>query len=180
MQDDILLMSKEVLRSFDRIIGNLPYYISTEIMIKMIDLIDSKKDFHFMFQREVAERIAAVPGTKCYGRLSVLIQYFFTAEILLHIPADAFTPAPKIQSSFVRLIPKKDFDLTFKDMDNFKKVIKLAFRQKRKTIKNNFKNILDEKDFNSLGINPQDRAENLSISTFINIENYMYGNKISL
>jgi len=65
-------------------------------------------------------------------------------------------------------------------MDNFKKVIKLAFHQKRKTIKNNFKNILDEKDFNSLGINPQDRAENLSISTFINIENYMYGNKISL
>ncbi|MDC0115833.1 16S rRNA (adenine(1518)-N(6)/adenine(1519)-N(6))-dimethyltransferase RsmA, partial [Methylophilaceae bacterium] len=102
MQDDILLMSKEALGSFDRIIGNLPYYISTEIMIKMIDLIDSKKDFHFMFQREVAERIAAVPGTKCYGRLSVLIQYFFTAEILLHIPADAFTPAPKIQSSFVR------------------------------------------------------------------------------
>lgn len=180
MQDDILLMSKEALRSFDRIIGNLPYYISTEIMIKMIDLIDSKKDFHFMFQREVAERIAAVPGTKCYGRLSVLIQYFFTAEILLHIPADAFTPAPKIQSSFVRLIPKKDFDLTFKDMNNFKKVIKLAFHQKRKTIKNNFKNILDEKDFSSLGINPQDRAENLSISTFINIENYMYGNKISL
>ena len=180
MQDDILLMSKEALRSFDRIIGNLPYYISTEIMIKMIDLIDNKKDFHFMFQKEVAERISAVPGTKSYGRLTVLIQYFFTTEILLHIPSNAFTPAPKIQSSFMRLIPKKNQELKYKNINNFKKIIKAAFQHKRKTIKNNFKDILNEKDFNFLKINPQDRAEMLSIDTFVNIENYMYDNNISL
>ena len=78
LENDILMVEKQDLSSYDRIIGNLPYYISTEIMIKMIDLIDNKKDFHFMFQKEVAERISAVPGTKSYGRLTVLIQYFFT------------------------------------------------------------------------------------------------------
>ena len=111
LENDILMLEKQDLSSYDRIIGNLPYYISTEIMIKMIDLIDNKKDFHFMFQKEVAERISAVPGTKSYGRLTVLIQYFFTTEILLHIPSNAFTPAPKIQSSFMRLIPKKNQEL---------------------------------------------------------------------
>ena len=114
LENDILMLEKQDLSSYDRIIGNLPYYISTEIMIKMIDLIDNKKDFHFMFQKEVAERISAVPGTKSYGRLTVLIQYFFTTEILLHIPSNAFTPAPKIQSSFMRLIPKKTRSLSTK------------------------------------------------------------------
>jgi len=180
LENDILMVEKQDLSSYDRIIGNLPYYISTEIMIKMIDLIDNKKDFHFMFQKEVAERISAVPGTKSYGRLTVLIQYFFTAEILLNIPSNAFTPAPKIQSSFMRLIPKKNQGLKYKNINNFKKIIKAAFQHKRKTIKNNFKDILNEKDFNFLKINPQDRAEMLSIDTFVNIENYMYDNNISL
>ena len=180
LENDILMLEKQDLSSYDRIIGNLPYYISTEIMIKMIDLIDNKKDFHFMFQKEVAERISAVPGTKSYGRLTVLIQYFFTTEILLHIPSNAFTPAPKIQSSFMRLIPKKNQELKYKNINNLKKIIKAAFQHKRKTIKNNFKDILNEKDFNFLKINPQDRAEMLSIDTFVNIENYMYDNNISL
>jgi len=180
LENDILMVEKQDLSSYDRIIGNLPYYISTEIMIKMIDLIDNKKDFHFMFQKEVAERISAVPGTKSYGRLTVLIQYFFTTEILLHIPSNAFIPAPKIQSSFMRLIPKKNQELKYKNINNFKKIIKAAFQHKRKTIKNNFKDILNEKDFNFLKINPQDRAEMLSINTFVNIENYMYDNNISL
>ena len=180
LENDILMLEKQDLSSYDRIIGNLPYYISTEIMIKMIDLIDNKKDFHFMFQKEVAERISAVPGTKSYGRLTVLIQYFFTTEILLHIPSNAFTPAPKIQSSFMRLIPKKNQERKYKNINNFKKIIKAAFQHKRKTIKNNFKDILNEKDFNFLKINPQDRAEMLSIDTFVNIENYMYDNNISL
>ena len=180
LENDILMLEKQDLSSYDRIIGNLPYYISTEIMIKMIDLIDNKKDFHFMFQKEVAERISAVPGTKSYGRLTVLIQYFFTTEILLHIPSNAFAPAPKIQSSFMRLIPKKNQELKYKNINNFKKIIKAAFQHKRKTIKNNFKDILNEKDFNFLKINPQDRAEMLSIDTFVNIENYMYDNNISL
>ena len=147
LENDILMLEKQDLSSYDRIIGNLPYYISTEIMIKMIDLIDNKKDFHFMFQKEVAERISAVPGTKSYGRLTVLIQYFFTTEILLHIPSNAFTPAPKIQSSFMRLIPKKNQELKYKNINNFKKIIKAAFQHKRKTIKNNFKDILNEKYF---------------------------------
>lgn len=178
INNDVLLLSNKELEVFDRIIGNLPYYISTEILIKMIDIFESLKDLHFMFQKEVAERITAKPKNKNYGRLSVLIQYFFDAEILFDIPPNAFSPSPKIKSSFIKLIPKKKKTLRFKNLKNFKKVIKTAFQFKRKTLKNNFKDILDEENFNSIGINSQKRAEMLSIDEFINIENYIYDHKI--
>lgn len=175
---DILSMNNEELEVYERIIGNLPYYISTEILIKMIDIVDSLKDIHFMFQKEVAERITAKPKSKNFGRLSVLIQYFFKAEILFDISANSFSPPPKIESSFLKLIPRKKEGLKFKDLINFKKVIKTAFQFKRKTLKNNFKDILCEDNFNSLGIDSQKRAEMLSIDDFVYIENYIHDNKI--
>jgi 16S rRNA (adenine1518-N6/adenine1519-N6)-dimethyltransferase len=175
---DVLSINNVDLKVYERIIGNLPYYISTEILIKMIDIVDSLKDIHFMFQKEVAERITAKPKSKNFGRLSVLIQYFFEAEILFDISANSFSPPPKIQSSFMRLIPRKKEGLKFKNLINFKKVIKTAFQFKRKTLKNNFKDILDEENFNSIGINPQKRAEMLGIDDFVNIENYIHDHKI--
>ena len=140
---DVLSINNKELEVYERIIGNLPYYISTEILIKMIDIVDSLNDIHFMFQKEVAERITAKPKSKNFGRLSVLIQYFFEAEILFDISANSFSPPPKIQSSFIKLIPKKKEGLKFKNFNNFKKVIKTAFQFKRKTLKNNFKDILN-------------------------------------
>jgi 16S rRNA (adenine1518-N6/adenine1519-N6)-dimethyltransferase len=175
---DVLSINNKELKVYERIIGNLPYYISTEILIKMIDIVDSLNDIHFMFQKEVAERITAKPKSKNFGRLSVLIQYFFEAEILFDISANSFSPPPKIQSSFIKLIPKKKEGLKFKNFNNFKKVIKTAFQFKRKTLKNNFKDILGEDNFNSIGINSQKRAEMLSIDDFVNIENYIYDHKI--
>ena len=178
IDQDILLMADKELDEFDRIIGNLPYYVSTEIVIKMIDIAGSIQDLHFMFQKEVAERITAKPNNKNYGRLSVLIQYFFDAEILINILPDSFSPPPKIQSSFVKLTPKKKKGLKFKTLKTFKKVIKIAFQFKRKTIKNNFKNVLSEANFISIGINPGNRSEMLSINDFIIIENYIHDHKI--
>ena len=177
---DVLSINNKDLEVYDRIIGNLPYYISTEILIKMIDIYGSLKDIHFMFQKEVADRITANPGNKNFGRLSVLIQYFFDSEILFDISANAFSPPPKIESSFIKLIPRKKEGLKFKNLNNFKKVIKTAFQFKRKTLRNNFKDILSEDNFNSLGINPQKRAEMLSIDDFVNIENYIYDHKIMI
>ena len=104
---DVLSINNSDLEVYDRIIGNLPYYISTEILIKMIDILGSLKDVHFMFQKEVAERITAKPRSKNFGRLSVLIQYFFDSEILFDISANSFSPPPKIQSSFIKLVPRK-------------------------------------------------------------------------
>lgn len=175
---DVLSINNKELEVYDRIIGNLPYYISTEILIKMIDILSSLKDVHFMFQKEVAERITAKPRSKNFGRLSVLIQYFFDSEILFDISASSFSPPPKIQSSFIKLIPRKEEGLKFKNLINFKKVIKTAFQFKRKTLKNNFKDILDEENFNSIGINPNNRAEMLGVDDFVNIENYIYDHKI--
>ena len=175
---DILSINNKDLEVYDRIIGNLPYYISTEILIKMIDILGSLKDVHFMFQKEVAERITAKPRSKNFGRLSVLIQYFFDSEILFDISANSFSPPPKIQSSFIKLTPKKKEGLKFKNLINFKKVIKTAFQFKRKTLKNNFKDILNEENFNSIGINSQKRAEMLNIDDFVNIENYIHDHKI--
>tara|TARA_B100000035_G_scaffold210907_1_gene180605 strand:- start:69475 stop:70254 length:780 start_codon:yes stop_codon:yes gene_type:complete len=175
---DVLSIKNRELEVYDRIIGNLPYYISTEILIKMIDIFGSLKDIHFMFQKEVAERITAKPKSKNYGRLTVLIQYFFNAEILFNIAANSFSPPPKIESSFIKLIPKKKEGLRFKNFFNFKKVVKTAFQFKRKTLKNNFKDILSENNFISLGIDSQKRAEMLSVDDFVNIENYIYDHKI--
>ena len=175
---NVLSINNKDLEVYDRIIGNLPYYISTEILIKMIDILGSLKDVHFMFQKEVAERITAKPRSKNFGRLSVLIQYFFDSEILFDISANSFSPPPKIQSSFIKLVPREKEGLKFKNLINFKKVIKTAFQFKRKTLKNNFKDILDEENFNSIGINPQKRAEMLGIDDFVNIENYIHDHKI--
>ena len=175
---DVLSINNKDLEVYDRIIGNLPYYISTEILIKMIDIFGSLKDIHFMFQKEVAERITAKPRSKNFGRLTVLIQYFFDSEILFDISANSFSPPPKIQSSFIKLVPREKEGLKFKNLINFKKVIKTAFQFKRKTLKNNFKDILDEGNFNSIGINPNKRAEMLGIDDFVNIENYIYDHKI--
>ncbi len=177
---DILSIPTSELKQYDRIIGNLPYYISTEILLKMISIIDSIKDLHFMFQKEVAERITAKPNNKNYGRLTILIQYFYEAEILFHISSKSFLPAPKIESSFIKLTPKIERKLKFKNLVNFEKVIKKAFQYKRKTIKNNFKNILTESNFESLNINSSSRSEMLNINDFIIIENYIYENKISI
>ena len=177
--EDFLKSNSLKFNSYTHIIGNLPYYISSAILMKIAKLPDCNAELHFMLQKEVAERITANTSTKAYGRLSVILQYFYQTEYLFEIPAQSFTPAPKITSAFVRLTRKPQVELLAKNIDTLEKVIKTAFQQKRKTLKNNFKGILDEKDFLNLSISSNLRAESISVGDFIKIENYFYKEKLS-
>ena len=178
-QEDILEVEDQRFSEFNFIIGNLPYYISTPILLKLAKIKKNDADLFFMLQKEVAERVSATPSTKMYGRLSSMLQYFFRVELLFDIPAEAFNPKPKVMSSFVKFTRKNAHELNASNDDNYEKVIKLAFQYKRKTLRNNFKGVLDDSDFSSLDIDPKMRAETLSVDNFVNIENYLSQRKLS-
>jgi len=178
--NDILKIQDNFFENFNKIIGNLPYYISSEILIKICNINKKNKKIYFMLQKEVAERISSPPGNKIYGRLSIIIQYFYDVEKLFDVAPNSFNPPPKINSSIVELIPKKEFKEKILNFVNFEKITKLAFGQKRKTIKNNFREVLSEADFKILNINPQNRPETLGVDDFVRIENYMDKRKIKI
>ena len=173
LANDILKIDLNYFSKFNKIIGNLPYYIATEIIIRITKNYTSEAELYFMVQKEVADRISAKPSTKPYGRLSVILQYYFDAELLFELPAKAFAPAPKVTSAFIRLIRKKRIGLKIMNENNFELIIKMAFAKKRKTIRNNFKNILSDDDFSKIKLSPSIRAETLTIEQFINLENYL-------
>ena len=179
LAEDVLGINDEFFEKFNKIIGNLPYYIATEIILKLTKIYSSSSELYFMVQKEVAERITANPSSKSFGRLSVILQYYFDTELLFELPPEAFSPQPKITSAFIRLIRKKRVSPKVINKDNFEQIVKIAFSQKRKTIKNNFKNILFDKDFFSLEISPKIRSEALTIDQFIKLENYVTQNNIN-
>jgi 16S rRNA (adenine1518-N6/adenine1519-N6)-dimethyltransferase len=179
LAEDVLGINDEFFKKFNKIIGNLPYYIATEIILKLTKIYSCSSELYFMVQKEVAERITAKPSNKSFGRLSVILQYYFDTELLFEIPPEAFSPQPKITSAFIRLIRKKRVSPKVIDKDSFEKNVKVAFSQKRKTIKNNFKNILFDKDFFNLEISPKIRSEALTIDQFIKLENYVTQNNIN-
>ena len=156
-----------------RIVGNLPYNISTPILFKCIDNILNIKDLHFMLQKEVVDRMIAIPSSPEYGRLSVMLQYYFAMEHLVDVPKESFEPEPKVESSFVRLIPYEQYPFIANNIEQFARIVKEAFSQRRKTIRNTLKSFISENDFEKIGINPRLRAENLSVSDFVKISNYL-------
>ena len=156
-----------------RIVGNLPYNISTPILFKCIDNILNIKDLHFMLQKEVVDRMVAIPSSPEYGRLSVMLQYYFAMEHLVDVPKESFEPEPKVESSFVRLIPYEQYPFIANNLEQFARIVKEAFSQRRKTIRNTLKSFISENDFEKIGINPRLRAENLSVSDFVKISNYL-------
>ena len=156
-----------------RVVGNLPYNISTPILFKCIDNILNIKDLHFMLQKEVVDRMVAIPSSPEYGRLSVMLQYYFAMEHLVDVPKESFEPEPKVESSFVRLIPYEQYPFIANNIEQFARIVKEAFSQRRKTIRNTLKSFISENDFEKIGINPQLRAENLSVSDFVKISNYL-------
>ena len=179
-KNNITIFNEDVLNfnfhQFDkkiRIVGNLPYNISTPILFKCIEDIKIIADLHFMLQKEVVERMIAAPSSSEYGRLSVMLQYYFAMEHLVHVPKESFDPEPKVESSFVRLIPYDNYPFVANNIDQFGKIVKEAFSQRRKTIRNTLKNFMDANDFENIDINPQLRAENLSVSDFVKISNYL-------
>ncbi|MFH1334821.1 MAG: 16S rRNA (adenine(1518)-N(6)/adenine(1519)-N(6))-dimethyltransferase RsmA [Pseudomonadota bacterium] len=153
------------------VVGNLPYHISSPLIFYLLKFANDIQDMHFMLQKEVVDRIVAKPGSKTYGRLSVMVQYFCRAEKLLNIPPTAFYPVPKVHSAIVRLEPYKKKPVTCKDETVFTEVVKQAFSQRRKTISNALKKLVSAQTLAAVGIDPSLRAEMLPVEAFINVSN---------
>lgn len=156
-----------------RLVGNLPYNISTPILFHLADYADKVKDMTFMLQKEVVMRMVADPGTEEYGRLSVMLQYRFTMGRLFDVPPGAFRPAPKVMSSIVRMVPRPVAECTASDEALLGKIVTAAFGQRRKTLRNTLRDYLDEAGFAALGIDPGLRGERLSVADFVRIANHV-------
>lgn len=156
-----------------RVVGNLPYNISSPILFKLLENTSQIIDMHFMLQKEVVERMVATPSSSEYGRLSVMLQYRLQMEYLITVPPEAFEPAPKVESAFVRCIPHATLPFPAKDELLFAKVVQAAFGQRRKTLRNTLKGLLDDDGFAALEIDSQLRAENLSVEQFVTIANFL-------
>ena len=152
-----------------RVVGNLPYNISTPLIFKLLDQSEVIADMHFMLQLEVVERLAASPGGKDWGRLGVMAQFQCEVEHLFDVPPDAFYPPPKVQSAVVRLTPYATSPFPDVERADLARVVTQAFAQRRKTLRNNFKGVLTDADWGALHIDPSERAETLTIKNFIAI-----------
>lgn len=161
-----------------RIIGNLPYNISTPLMFHLLENTKCIEDMHFMLQKEVVDRICADPGSKQYGRLSIMMQYYCATEWLFDVPPESFDPEPKVVSAMIKLTPHLRPPVQVDDKTKFNEIVTQAFSQRRKTIRNSIKKMISEAQFAELAINPDSRAENLSLSDYAKLSNiYCAGQK---
>ena len=156
-----------------RLVGNLPYNISTPLLFHLADYVDVLHDMHFMLQKEVVERMVAEPGNADFGRMSVMLQYRFYLEWLIDVPPESFDPPPKVQSAVVRLIPKPVSELNAKSQEKLSQVVLTAFSQRRKMLRNTMKGMLSDAGFAELGIAPTLRPEDVSVEDYVRIANYL-------
>ncbi|NUO73946.1 MAG: 16S rRNA (adenine(1518)-N(6)/adenine(1519)-N(6))-dimethyltransferase RsmA [Frateuria sp.] len=152
-----------------RLAGNLPYYISSPILFHCVDHAAAIEDLHFMLQKEVVDRMAADPGSKVYGRLSVMLQLACRVEPLFDVPPGAFRPPPKVDSAVVRLVPLAPHERHDADPLRLHAVVKAAFAQRRKTLSNALKGLLDSAAIASAGVDPKARAETLAPQDFVRL-----------
>lgn len=153
-----------------KIVGNLPYNISTPLLLRL-STVEDVVSMHFMLQNEVVERMVAAPGSRDYGRLSVMLQYFFEMEKILDVPPQAFAPPPKVDSAVVQMLPAPGRIGRAENFEHFAALVKQAFSQRRKTLRNTLKNHATEADLTALGIDPQARAETLAPSVYVALSN---------
>lgn len=169
--------------SFDytdlRIVGNLPYNISTPILFHLLTFRDHIKDMTFMLQKEVVDRICAKSGNKQYGRLSIMLQYYCDVESLFVVKPGAFIPSPKVDSAIVKLTPLAQPRYELSDHTCLETIVREAFSQRRKTIRNALRKYLDESIIKTVGIAPESRAENLQVSDFVTLANCYHQLKIN-
>jgi 16S rRNA (adenine1518-N6/adenine1519-N6)-dimethyltransferase len=149
-----------------RLVGNLPYNVSTPLLFRFIEQLPVIRDMHFMLQREVVERMAAGPGSKTYGRLSVMLAVACRVEPLFDIGPGAFRPPPKVWSSVVRLEPWAEPPFPLPDPGRFAEVVRRAFGQRRKTLRNALSGLVDEDAIRAAGCDPGARAETLPPEAF--------------
>ena len=155
-----------------RIVGHLPYNISSPLLFALLPAADFVIDQHFMLQKEVVDRMAAAPGSKTYGRLSVMLQWRYRITKLFDVPAGAFRPVPAVVSAFVRMTPKSKDNVPTVDFSVFSQLVTQAFSQRRKTLRNALSTILTEADISSCDIDPSSRAETVPVEGFIKLANY--------
>ena len=154
-----------------RIIGNLPYNISTPLMFHLIQFKNNIYDQHFMLQKEVANRLAASPGGKNYGRLSIMFGTYMDTYNLFDVPAKAFNPAPRVISSVVKIKPKPNNQIIIKNPAILSKIVTQAFSQRRKTLRNSLKGLISDKIMIEMGLSPSQRAEEVPILTWSKLAN---------
>jgi len=154
-----------------RIVGNLPYHISTPILFHLSESVESLRDIHVMLQAEVVDRMLAEPGSADYGRLSVMLQYRFGMEKLLDVPSTAFRPQPKVESAVVRMLPRTDMKRA-RNEPLLSATVALAFSQRRKTLRNTLGGVLSSQDFEALHIDAQARAQTLTVEQFVAVADY--------
>jgi 16S rRNA (adenine1518-N6/adenine1519-N6)-dimethyltransferase len=160
-----------------RIVGNLPYNISTPLIFKLLDAKSYIEDMHFMLQKEVAERMTAEPGTKTYGRLTVMLAAHCSVRRLFRVGAGAFKPPPRVESVFVRIEPLTETVFSIEDAAMFAKLVSHAFSQRRKTLRNAIRLFLDERDIREVGLDPSLRPEALSPTDFARLANRVSAKK---
>ena len=154
-----------------RVVGNLPYNISTPLLFHLLQYRDQLVDMHFMLQKEVVDRMAAEPGSKTYGRLTIMLGCHFDIEALFDVDRDAFDPPPDVTSSVVRLVPLPAGTYDVKDELQFAKLVAQAFSQRRKTIRNSLRGLVDEETLKFAGIDPGLRPEAIPIGDYVNLAN---------
>lgn len=154
-----------------RLVGNLPYNLSSPILFHALDHAAAISDMTFMLQKEVVERMASGPGSKVYGRLSVMLQAYCTVAPLFTVPPEAFRPAPKVDSAVVRLVPLPPAAIAVRDRQVFEHVVRDAFGQRRKTLRNALSKLCDATAIEAAGIRPDARAEQIEVADFIRLAN---------
>ena len=170
-EGDALAFDYALLPSPLRLVGNLPYNISTPLLFHLLNFADRFTDMTFMLQKEVVQRMVAEPSGPEYGRLSVMLQYRYEMEMLLEVPPEAFRPPPKVDSAVVRLRPLPAEKLLDCDAATLARVVTAAFTQRRKTLRNALGKLMTEEGLRRIGINPGLRPENLSVSDYVAISN---------
>jgi 16S rRNA (adenine1518-N6/adenine1519-N6)-dimethyltransferase len=157
-----------------RVVGNLPYNISSPLLFHLAEFAEGIRDMTFMLQKEVVDRMAAAPDTPDYGRLSVMLQARFAVTRLFIVPPGAFQPPPKVDSAIVRLVPLPADAVPYASHKVFADVVARAFGQRRKTLRNTLKGVADDATFAAVGIDPVRRGETLSVAEFATLANHLY------
>ncbi len=156
-----------------RVFGNLPYNISTPLMFHLFSYTGSIKDMHFMLQKEVVNRLVAGPGSKAYGRLSVMAQYYCQIIPVLEVPPHSFTPPPKVDSAVVRLVPYMAPPHPVKDVRILSRITTEAFGKRRKTLRNSLSHMVEAGALDALAIDTGLRAENVSVAQYCQLANWL-------
>lgn len=172
IQSDALRFDFSALPSPLRVFGNLPYNISTPLLFHLLKYADKIDDMLFMLQKEVVDRMVALPDTEHYGRLSIMVQYAFAAKRCFIVPPGAFSPPPRVYSAIIQLRPHQTLPHVAPNFEHFNNIVRLAFNQRRKTLRNSLKSIFKPSDWDNIRIRADARPETLGVAEFVELSSH--------